>query len=225
VALKKLPESLKEHPTAARQFLREAQSVAALDHPNIATLFDADQDDQGVYFLTMELLEGQSLDKLLEQRGPLPLGEVLQMGYEIASGLQFAHEQRIVHRDIKPANLFYTSANHVKIMDFGLAKMLEQVASTTSSISPYMAPEQAQGEAIDHRVDQYALGVTLFHMLTGRVPSERGDAPTDPRELVADASEGLSELIVQLMSKQPDERFASTGEISDRIAALVCSAL
>ena len=121
VALKRLPENLQEHPTAVKLFLREARSAAALNHPNIVTLFDAGQ-SKGVYFLTMELLEGQPLDKILEAHGRLRPQDAARLGVQIATGLQYAHENRIVHRDIKTANLFFTRDKVLKIMDFGLGE-------------------------------------------------------------------------------------------------------
>ena len=129
VALKRLPDNLRENPTAVQLFLREARAAAALNHPNIVTLFDADQDEDGNYYLTMEFLDGLPLDKILAKRGRLSARDAIApCGIQIATGLQYAHEQRIVHRDIKTSNLFFTRDRVVKIMDFGLAKMLRRGA-------------------------------------------------------------------------------------------------
>ncbi len=234
VALKRLPESLRENQTAVQLFLREARAAAALNHPNIVTLFDADEED-GNYFITMELLEGFSLNALLRKRGKLSGRDTARIGVQICAGLAFAHERRIIHRDIKTANLFFTRDKVVKIMDFGLAKMLEEVRRSATVIGGtpyYMAPEQAAGEAVDHRADLYALGVTLFELATGSVPFPDGDvtyhhrhtpAP-DPRTLVPELPAALAELILELMSKRAGDRPASTAEVGARLLAIAQAA-
>ena len=201
VALKRLPDSLRNHPKAVELFLREARAAAALNHPNIVTLFDAGQDGD-TYYITMELLEGLPLQQILRQRGRLGPRDAAKLGLQIANGLHYAHEQRIVHRDIKTGNLFFTRGKVIKIMDFGLAKMVEEVRRATTVIGGtpyYMAPEQSLGEAVDHRADLYALGVTFYELLTGRVPFKDGDVAfhhrhtpvPDPRELVPELPAGL----------------------------------
>jgi tetratricopeptide (TPR) repeat protein len=224
VALKRLPENLRSNATAVELFLREARAAAALSHPNIVTLFDADQQPDGTYYLTMELLEGFGLDSVVKKRGRLSVRDTLRIAVQIAKGLQFAHEKGIVHRDIKTANLFFTRDRTVKIMDFGLAKMTEEVrrAATVIAGTPYyMAPEQAAGEKVDHRADLYALGVTLFELLTGTVPFAEGDVthhhrhtpPPDPRTRVEGVPDALAELILRLLAKAPDARPATTAEV------------
>ncbi len=231
VALKQLPDNLKDHPTAVQLFLREARAAAALNHQNIVTLFDADQTDDN-YFITMEMLEGYPLDAVLEKRGALSAKDALRLAVQTATGLQYAHEQRIVHRDIKTSNLFFTRDRVVKIMDFGLAKMLEEVrrAATVIGGTPYyMAPEQAAGEDLDHRADLYAFGVTLFELLAGRVPFKEGDVtyhhrhtpPPDLREFAPDTPEDLVVLIEELMAKAPADRPATTAEVVTRLQALL----
>ncbi|MCG8591125.1 MAG: protein kinase [Proteobacteria bacterium] len=179
VALKRLPENLRDHPKAVELFLREARAAAALNHPNIVTLFDADQED-GTFFITMELLEGHPLNTILKKRDRLGERDVARLGVQIAAGLGYAHERGIVHRDVKTANLFFTRDRVVKIMDFGLAKMVEEVRKSSTVIGGtpfYMAPEQSTGGAVDHRADLYALGVTFFELLTGNCPFRDGDIP------------------------------------------------
>jgi serine/threonine-protein kinase len=205
-------------------FLREARAAAALSHPNIVTLFDADQEADGSYYLTMELLEGFGLDSVLQKRGKLTPRDAVRIGVQIAKGLQFAHEKGVVHRDIKTANLFFTRDRVLKIMDFGLAKMSEEVrkAATVIGGTPYyMAPEQAVGGNVDHRADLYALGVTLFELVTGSVPFRDGDilhhhrhtpAP-DPRTLEPAVPEALALLVLKLMEKAPEQRPATTAEV------------
>jgi len=230
VALKRLPDNLKDHPRAVELFLREARSAAALNHPNIVTVHDVDQDETG-FFLTMELLEGQTLAEIVRARGRVTPLDTARLGIQAATGLQYAHERRIVHRDVKTANLFFTRDRVVKIMDFGLAKMLEEVrkGSTIIGGTPYyMAPEQATGEGVDHRADLYAFGVTLFELLTGRVPFSEGDvtyhhrhtpAP-DPRTRAPGIPDALAELVLQAMAKTPGARPASAAEVGSRLQRL-----
>jgi tetratricopeptide (TPR) repeat protein len=227
VALKRLPDNLRDHPKAVELFLREARAAAALNHNNIVTLFDAGQED-GTYYITMELLEGMPLPKILKSRKRLSADHAIKLGGQIATGLQYAHEEGIVHRDIKTANLFFTKKKVVKIMDFGLAKMTEEVRRSTTVIGGtpyYMAPEQSAGERVDHRADLYALGVTFYEMLTGRVPFREGDVafhhrhtqPPDPRETVAEIPVALSQLVLRLLEKRPDDRIQSAKTVCEEL--------
>ena len=231
VALKRMPRNLREHPKAVQYFLREAQAVARLNHRNVVTVYDVDQEDN-IFFITMELLKGHPLNAVLKRKGRIGARDVAKLGIQVAAGLAYAHDQGVVHRDIKTANLFLTTDKTVTIMDFGLAKMVEEVrkGSTIVGGTPfYMAPEQAAGKHVDARADLYALGVTLFELVTGRVPFEDGDityhhhntpAP-DPRSIVSDVPNELARLILELMSKTPDERPASAHEVKERLERLV----
>ena len=148
VALKRLTENLRGHPTAIAFFEREARAAAALNHPNIVTVYDAGS-ESGHYFITMEFLQGTTLDSILRARGAMAAPIVAAIAMQVCAGLHYAHTARIVHRDIKTANLFYTRERIVKIMDFGLAKMVEEVRKGATVIGGtpfYMAPEQAAGE-------------------------------------------------------------------------------
>ena len=231
VALKKLPENLRDHPKAVDLFLREARAAAALNHPNIVTLFDAD-DENGTFFITMELLEGQNLYSILRRAGHIKPRDVARLGIQTCAGLEYAHSQRIVHRDIKTGNLFFTQDKVLKIMDFGLAKMLEEVrrAVTVVAGTPYyMAPEQSAGESVDHRADLYALGVTLFELATGTLPFEEGDVALrhrhdprpDPRERQADLPEVLAQLILDLMQQDREARPPSAATAATRLQQLL----
>jgi serine/threonine-protein kinase len=230
VALKRLPENLRDHPTAVQLFLREARAAAALNHPNIVTLFDADQENDN-YYITMELLEGLPFDAILRKQGQLTPRDVVRLGVQVAAGLQYAHEQRVVHRDIKTANLYFTNEKTVKIMDFGLAKMIEEVRRSTTVVGGtpyYMAPEQAAGESVDHRADLYAFGVTLFEMLTGRVLFGKGDVlyhhrhtpPPDPRSHAKDLPDPIAELVLRLLAKNPDDRYQTTAEVRSLLSSI-----
>ncbi|MGI9591124.1 MAG: protein kinase domain-containing protein, partial [Myxococcota bacterium] len=227
VALKKLPDNLRNHPKAVELFLREARASASLNHPNIVTVHDAGQEGEA-FFMTMELMEGLPLSDILKRHGSLGARDVMKLAIQICAGLLYAHEARVIHRDIKTANLFFTRGKVVKIMDFGLAKMVEEVrrASTVIGGTPYyMAPEQSLGENVDARSDLYALGVTLFELLTGKVPFADGDvayhhrhtAPPDSRDSVAGIPEELAELVLDLMAKEPSDRPQNAGLVSERL--------
>ena len=173
VALKFLPPESTRDPEAKARFVHEAKAASALDHPNVCTVFEVDETDDGQLFLAMACYDGETLKERIA-RGPLPLEEALDITRQVAEGLAKAHECEIVHRDIKPANLFITTDGLVKILDFGLAKLAGQTlltkAGTTLGTAGYMSPEQAQGADTDHRTDLWCLGAVLFEMVTGRLP-------------------------------------------------------
>ena len=231
VALKRLPEDLRRHhPRAVQLFLRAAPAAARRHHPNIVPVHDTDQED-GHFFITMELLDGEPFNRILRQRGRLSVAQTITVGLQVASALEYAHGQGVVHRDVKTANLFLTTENVVKVMDFGLAKMFEEVRGGTTVISGtpyYMSPEQVLGASVDQRSDLYSLGVTLFELSTGRVPFAQGDIayhhrhtpPPDPRAIRPDMPAAFARLLLQLLEKDVDARVGSASELTTRLRAL-----
>ena len=221
-AMKVVLPNMSSDPELAQRFLREIKVQAALDHPNIARLHTAQQfGDQ--LFMVMEFVDGNSLEKLLE-KGPLALSDSLGYISQVLDALAYAHARTVVHRDIKPANIMITPAGVVKLMDFGIARMqtdrrLTRTGHTVGSLF-YMSPEQIQGGEPDPRSDLYALGVTLYEMVTGQKPFQ-GDSdysimaahlqqtPVAPLQLVSDLPPDLSEIILMAIAKDPGGRFQS----------------
>lgn len=227
VALKVLPEALRENAQALQNFLREAKSAAKLNHPNIVTVFDAGEQD-GRYYIAMEYVDGTTLKEVLKRKGPIAAGGVLNVLFQMCEALGYAHEQRVVHRDVKTANTMWTRERKAKIMDFGLAKVVEEVRNHTTIVSGtpyYMSPEQTLGKNVDHRTDIYSLGVTLFELATGTVPFREGNIPyhhvhtppPDPREIVPEVPALLAQIIAKCMAKDPAARFQTTRELSARV--------
>ena len=191
VALKVLPEDLATDPDRLQRFQREARALAVLDHPNIVTVYSVEEDD-GIHFLTMALVEGQSLEAKLDQlnkldklnRGPMTLAVFYDAAGQLADALSAAHEKGVIHRDLKPANMMLTDDGRIKILDFGLAKVTardsedETEARTRQGMvmgtATYMSPEQVQGQEVDHRSDIFSLGIIFYEMLAGKRPF-RGD--------------------------------------------------
>ncbi len=191
IALKILPAAMAKSPERLQRFQREAKAIASLNHPNIVTLYSVEEAD-GVHFLTMELIEGDDLERLLEEGG-LPLAKVFEIAIPLADALVAAHERGIVHRDLKPANVMVTTDGRIKVLDFGLAKLglegsdpsddgletalADESATLTSDgtimgTAPYMSPEQLEAQSVDHRADIFSFGVLLYELAAGRRPFE-----------------------------------------------------
>ena len=172
VALKFLPSEITHIPEIKERFIREAQAAAALDHPNICTIYEVDEAEEKT-FISMAYVKGESLKEKIE-KGPLKLDEALEIAIQVAAGLEEAHKKRVVHRDIKSANIMVTDKAQVKIMDFGIAKVAGKPTITKEGTSmgtiAYMSPEQAQGETVDHHTDIWSFGVMLYEMVTGQLP-------------------------------------------------------
>lgn len=217
VAIKILPQHLASTPEARQRFEREARAASSLNHPNICTLHDIGLQD-GVDFLVMECLEGETLAKRIA-RGPLDVSEAVDIALQVARGLAEAHSRGVVHRDIKPSNVILTKQGVAKIVDFGLARVLESNTETlsqgiTGTIN-YMAPEQALGKSVDARADVWALGVVLMEMLSGRSPFQRESATAslfavinEPPGPMPDVSPELQKIIYRALAKDPASRYS-----------------
>ena len=239
VAVKVLPSSLAATPERVARFEREARSASALNHPNIVTIYEFGSSDSGA-FIAMELVKGDSLRAALLE-GALTTRRLLQIAIEVAEGLAKAHASGIVHRDLKPENLMVTEEGHVKVLDFGLAKLTQPDLSASASGGPeavsvatqegtllgtvdYMSPEQATGAPVDFRSDQFSLGSILYEAATGRWPFRRGSAPQTLTAIIQDEPEPIGTVNPQIppplrwtiqrcLAKEAKNRYASTEDL------------
>lgn len=240
VAVKVLPPGRPADEVSRKRFRREALTLSRLNHPNVATIFDFDTAGE-TDFLVTEYIKGIGLDEKLA-KGALPLREVTGLGIQLAEGLAAAHAQNVVHRDLKPSNLRLTSDGRLKILDFGLAMLVQpendlaRTMSLTSSQQvtgtlPYMAPEQLRGEPADHRTDIWAAGAVLYEMATGKRPfPERNgpmlisailnDQPQPPGKVNPKVSTGLESIILKALEKDPSLRYQSSRELAADLGRL-----
>jgi len=233
VALKFLPPELTHIPDVKDRFMREAQAAAALDHPNICTVYEFDYAEEKA-FISMAYIEGQNLRKRTES-GPLELDEALKIATQVAEGLQEAHKRGIIHRDIKSANIMVTEKGLAKIMDFGLARttggsLLTKEGTTMGTIA-YMSPEQTQGEEVDHRTDIWSFGVVLYEMFSGQLPfmGEHDQAvvysilnkkPRPITDLRAEIPMSIEQVVDKALEKNPDERYQQIDELLDDLKSI-----
>jgi WD40 repeat protein len=234
VAIKVLAPLLAANATARRRFVREAQATAAVRDEHVVSIHAVEEAGPAPYFV-MEYIAGDTLEKRIRRVGPLDVQDVLRIGLQAARGLAAAHARGLVHRDVKPANILLENhVERVKLTDFGLARAADDVSLTQPGViagtPPYMAPEQARGEAIDHRADLFSLGSVLYAMCTGRAPFRAGgavavlrqvcdEAPTPIRDLNPQVPEGLVAVIARLHAKDPAARLASAEEVGDLLSA------
>ena len=230
VAYKVLPSQLAEG-VDADHLLAEARAAAQLSHPNIVQVYDAGRDQDGAFFIVMELIEGETFTTLISQRN-LSLPGAIHLGRQICSALAHAHDRHIVHRDVKPSNLILTPEKRVKLTDFGLARAFEdsvgQVLTRPAGTPFYMAPEQIRGDPVSPRTDLYSLGCVLFELVTSRGPFGGGSSihnhlnsqPDDPRVLRGDVPEGLAAVILHCLQKDLGDRPQSAKDVARALAAL-----
>ena len=246
IALKVLPPEMAEDPERLERFRREARAVAALDHPNIVTIFSIEEAD-GKHFLTMQRVVGESLDKILTPAG-LPLAKVFEIAIPLSSALSAAHEKGITHRDLKPANVMMTPEGQIKVLDFGLAKLSDSKATGGSDgevtsvatltgkgvvmgTAPYMSPEQLQGKSVDTRSDIFSLGIMLYEMVAGRRPFQ-GDSGIDlassilkdshssVSEVRGDLPRHLSRILDKCLEKDPRRRYQTALDVYNDLDGL-----
>lgn len=241
VALKVLPEEMARDASRLERFQREAETIAALNHPNIVTIFSVEESG-GIHFLTMELVEGETLNQLIPPDG-MELKSFLQIATPVSEALSAAHEKGIIHRDLKPSNIMITREGRTKILDFGLAKLLRDDSDPNASHAethvetqegiilgtfPYMSPEQIQGKRLEHRTDIFSLGIIFYEMLTGLRPF-RGDTsaelisailrdtPDPVTELKADLPDHLERVIRRCLMKDPKDRYQTARDVYNEL--------
>ena len=245
VALKILPQLMAADPDRRARFEREARAVAALNHPNIVTLYSVEESD-GVHFITMELVEGQSLAQLLP-RGGFPLNRLLQIAIPLADAVSRAHRAGITHRDLKPDNVMIDTEGRLRVLDFGLAKLQEPTESTEAAHLPtvtamtgegkivgtaaYMSPEQAEGKPVDHRSDIFSLGTMLYEMATGKRPFQGGTSmstigailknePPSVTEIDPALPRDAGRILRRCLAKDPDRRYQTALDLRNELEEL-----
>ena len=227
VAVKVLKQEFSENENFVSKFRVEAQAAAGLMHPNVVNVYDVGE-EQGIYYIVMELVEGITLKKYIEKKARLSYEEAVSIAIQVGMGIEAAHEKHIIHRDIKPQNIIISLAGKVKVTDFGIAKAATSNTITSNVMGSvhYTSPEQARGGYSDEKSDIYSLGVTMFEMLTGRVPFNgettvaiaikhiQEEMPS-PREFVPEIPYSLEDIILKCCEKSPDRRYQNMQELVD----------
>jgi serine/threonine-protein kinase len=228
VALKMLHGELTKDPQLTERFLSEARTQAQLNHPNLATLYRLFQ-FEGSYFMVMEFVNGETFAQMVRREGPIPQERAIPLFIQALAGLSHAHHAGIIHRDIKPSNMMVNKDQIVKVMDFGIAKILGGRGLTATGVRLgtlyYMSPEQIRNQQLDIRTDIYALGITLYEMLTGRVPFDSNSdydlmqqhiqqPPPPPRQFYPYLAQGVEYAIMQALEKDPARRFQTVEAFS-----------
>jgi serine/threonine protein kinase/TolB-like protein len=227
VALKFLPSSLTSDKDAKERFIQEARAASALDHPNVCTIHEINETEDGQMFIAMACYEGMTLsDKIAKAQ--VPIDEIIDIAIQITSGLVKAHQQNIIHRDIKPANIVVTEDGLVKILDFGIAKLIKGSRLTREVLNigtvAHISPEQIRGDKVDHRTDIWSLGIVMYEMITEQFPfkgeydqaiiySILNEEPKPLTEIRHDVSATLESVVFKALSKNPDERYQSADEL------------
>lgn len=225
VAVKVLKQEFSENANFVSKFRIEAQAAAGLMHPNIVNVYDVGEEN-GIYFIVMELVEGITLKKYIEKKARLSVKEAISIAIQVSMGIEAAHNNHIIHRDIKPQNIIISKEGKVKVTDFGIAKAATSNTITSNVMGSvhYTSPEQARGGYSDEKSDIYSLGITMFEMLTGRVPFNgettvaiaikhiQEEMPS-PREYVVEIPVSVEQIVFKCCQKSPDRRYQSMGEL------------
>ncbi|MFN8258223.1 MAG: serine/threonine protein kinase [Bacteroidales bacterium] len=238
VAIKDLNPLLRNRPEIIERFRNEAQILSQLNHPNIVTLYDYVENEQG-YYIIMEYIEGETLAQYIEATtGPIPEKRAISMFLKILDAVKFAHDKNIIHRDIKPSNFIITPDNNIKILDFGIAKSIENHSRSLTrtglkvGTTMFMSPQQVKGQVLDRRSDIYSLGVTLFQMVTGQLPYHETNSEydlynlivnepfPDPKEFYVGVSKEMCKVIQKATAKRPLERYQGCDEFSKALLAV-----
>lgn len=240
VGIKTLHTEFSVDPQLRERFINEAKALAKLNHPNICVLHDFFE-DQDRLFIVMEYIEGETLSDLARRVGAIPSDQLVPLFRQILLALDYAHKKKIIHRDIKPSNIMLSGQGIVKVMDFGIAKIVgssKQLTMTGRKVGsiPYMSPEQITQKDIDQRSDLYSLGITMYQLSTGRVPfdstsdfevmkSHLEAPPPPPREIEPKVPRKLEEIILKSIEKKPEERYQTAQEMREAIAGLGSAAM
>jgi len=234
VAIKDLSPELAGNKEMRQRFMREAKIQARLNHANVVNVHNL-LELNGRLLLVMEFVEGQTLNKLVQDRGALPVPEAIKIAQQVLNALEFMHARGVVHRDLKPSNIMITPDNGVKVTDFGIAKAVTEKGQTRTGVRLgtlwYMSPEQIKGQAVDARSDLYAFGITLFQMVTGKIPffgssdfevmkGHMETPPPRPANIKKDIPKPLSDIILKLLEKKPEKRYQSAAEVLSALAAV-----
>ncbi|MBQ1923343.1 MAG: Stk1 family PASTA domain-containing Ser/Thr kinase, partial [Lachnospiraceae bacterium] len=225
VAIKVLKQEFSENANFVSKFRVEAQAAAGLMHPNIVNVYDVGE-EKGIYYIVMELVDGITLKKYIESKGRLNEQEAVTIAIQVAMGLEAAHRNHIIHRDIKPQNIIISKEGKVKVTDFGIAKIATSNTITSNVMGSvhYTSPEQARGGYSDAKSDIYSLGITLFEMLTGRVPytgettvaiaiKHIQEPMPSPRQYVHDLPYSIEQIVMKCCEKSPDKRYQNISEL------------
>jgi serine/threonine-protein kinase len=227
VAVKMLSQELGAEEELHQRFMREAEAIGLLSHPNIVTVYDMGE-AAGQLYMAMELLEGEDLRYLIEKRVPIPLADRVRILIQICEGVEYAHSKGVVHRDIKPANILVTASARVKILDFGLARVVTRAAITRRGVilgtPDYMSPEQAMGKAVDRRSDVFSAGSVFYEFLTMEKPFKAktlhgvlyqivSEEPDSMPTLVPEVPMRLAAVVHRMLRKDPEKRYATLGDV------------
>ena len=242
VAIKVLHQEAMSDPDRQRRFAQEARAASALNHPNILTVYDVGMEG-GIPYIVSELVEGEALGQMIS-RGPLPIRKAVDIAIQVAGGLAAAHQAGIVHRDLKPANIMMNREGFTKILDFGLAKRFQQQKAALAGLeaggttpgfiigtATYMSPEQVRGDALDHRTDQFSLGLVLYEMITGQAPFARSSAVSTMAAITEEQAKPIHELnpavpaplrwcIERCLEKDREERYTSTADLQRELQGI-----